>query len=37
MSVLDFKIKITEKLGVGLGEVVFKRGGSYGTELIEDD
>lgn len=37
MSVLDFKIKIAEKLGVGLGEVVFKRGGSYGTELIEDD
>jgi hypothetical protein len=37
LSILDLKIKIAEKLDVGLGEVVFKRGGSYGTELIEDD
>lgn len=37
ISVLDLKIKLSTFLGVGLHELVFRRGGSHGVELLEDD
>ena len=37
MSVLDLKIKISTFLGVGLHELVFRRGGAHGVELLEDE
>lgn len=37
ISVLDLKIKLSAFLGVGLHEIVFRRGGSHGVELLEDD
>lgn len=37
ISVLDLKIKIADFHEMSLSSIVFKRGGSHGTELIEDD
>ena len=37
MSVLDLKIKISTFLGIGLHELVFRRGGAHGVELLEDE
>jgi hypothetical protein len=36
-SVLDLKIRISEVFSIPLSELVFRRGGSHGTELIEDE
>jgi hypothetical protein len=36
-SVIDLKIKISEVCNIPLGELVFRRGGSHGTELVEDE
>ena len=33
----ELKIKISDKVGVGLDQLVFKRGGNHGVELLEDD
>jgi hypothetical protein len=35
--VLDLKIKISEVFNISLSELVFRRGGSHGSELLEDD
>jgi len=35
--VLSLKIKISEIVGVGIDNLVFKRGGNHGVELLEDD
>jgi len=37
ISVLDLKIKISDLFQLSLSELVFRRGGSHGTELLEDD
>jgi hypothetical protein len=37
ISVLDLKIKIAESFNLSLSELVFRRGGSHGTELLEDE
>ena len=37
IRVLDLKIKISQKLDIGLDKLVFRRGGSHGVELLEDD
>jgi hypothetical protein len=37
ISVLDLKIKIGEVFNISLSELVFRRGGSHGSELLEDD
>ena len=34
---LDLKLKISERVGIGLDSLVFRRGGSHGVELLEDD
>jgi hypothetical protein len=36
-TVLDLKLKIADYFRFSLSEVVFRRGGSHGSELIEDD
>ena len=33
----ELKIRISDKVGVGLDQLVFKRGGNHGVELLEDD
>ena len=37
ISVLDLKVQIAETLGQKLSILVFKRGGTHGAELIEDE
>jgi len=37
MSVLDLKLKISESVGIGLDQIVFRRGGAHGVELLEDE
>lgn len=37
ISVYDLKVKISEATGVGLDELVFRRGGAHGVELLEDE
>ena len=37
ITVLDLKIKIGEFFNISLSELVFRRGGSHGTELLEDE
>ena len=37
MTVLDLKLKISEQVGISINELVFKRGGNHGVELLEDD
>jgi hypothetical protein len=37
LSVLDLKVQIAERLSANLNELVFKRGGTHGSELIEDE
>ena len=37
ITVLDLKIKIAELLALDLSNLVFRRGGTHGVELIEDD
>ena len=37
ISVLDLKIEIADKVGYQLSDLVFRRGGAHGTELLEDD
>lgn len=36
-SVLDLKLMIADHLEMPLAEIVFKRGGTHGSELSEDD
>jgi hypothetical protein len=35
--VLDLKIKVCELFKISLSDLVFRRGGSHGTELLEDE
>ena len=37
ISVYDLKVKISKATGVGLDELVFRRGGAHGVELLEDE
>lgn len=37
LSVLDLKVQIAHRLNANLNELVFKRGGTHGSELIEDE
>ena len=37
ISVLDLKLKISQAVGVSLDQLVFRRGGAHGVELLEDD
>jgi len=37
ISVLDLKIEIGKFFNLDLDSIVFRRGGSHGTELLEDD
>ena len=37
MSVLDLKLKISTVVGISLDQLVFRRGGAHGVELLEDD
>ena len=37
ISVMEFKLKVCQYLDVSLSEIIFRRGGSHGTELLEDD
>lgn len=37
MSVLDLKLKISSAVGISLDQLVFRRGGAHGVELLEDD
>jgi hypothetical protein len=34
---LDLKIKIAELFNLDLSNLVFRRGGTHGAELVEDD
>ena len=34
---LDLKIKVCELFKISLSDLVFRRGGSHGTELLEDE
>ena len=33
---LDLKLEVASTVGLEIGEIVFRRGGSHGTELLED-
>lgn len=37
LTVRELKAKISAIVGIGLHELVFRRGGSHGVELLEDD
>jgi hypothetical protein len=37
ITVIDLKIIIAERLGKKVNTLVFKRGGTHGAELVEDD
>jgi len=37
MSVLDMKMKISKELQIDLGNLIFMRGGSHGSEIKEDE
>ena len=37
ITVLEMKLKIVEFFDMSMSEIVFRRGGSHGTELTEDD
>ena len=37
ISVLDLKIEISNQVNMQLSDIVFRRGGAHGTELLEDD
>lgn len=37
MTVIELKLLIAERLGHKINMLVFKRGGAYGAELIEDE
>ena len=37
ITVLDLKIAISKYFDLDLSEIIFRRGGSHGTELIEDE
>ena len=37
ITVRDLKAIISVKVGIGLDELVFKRGGAHGVELLEDE
>lgn len=37
LSVLDLKVQIAHRLDTPLSELVFRRGGTHGTELLEDE
>lgn len=37
ISVMELKLKIASYFDMSLAEIVFRRGGSHGTELVEDD
>ena len=37
ITVSDIKILIAKRLGKKVNTLVFKRGGTHGAELVEDD
>ena len=36
ISVLDLKLEVASTVGLDIGQIVFRRGGAHGTELLED-